>query len=1141
MVSAKSDAPIREAASALELPFFRFDADALRIRDVNHAMSSALGYSTDALQAMTLEELLRPEEASAFRSAIDGLGDRFTDVGLWQLRRHSGEWWQVEIRMRSPGGEGEPGVVAIVQDASRLLALQRAHDKLARRLHERETTLRLARHQLGVGIGKMEIDSGRMVWSDSADDIHGVTSEDSANDLDDYLGTIHPDDRAAMLAACEAFHASGAPHLEMSYRIMRPDGDTIHVRGVAVEEQRGDHAWLSGVFQDITDEVRAREEISEALQIRRIAARLARMGSWRVDLDPLRMVWSRETTAIHELPEGSTPSVEEGINYYAPEYRKKISSLFHACAKAGIAYDEVLQIVTAKGNRVWVRTIGEAVRDEAGAIVAVQGAFQDISELVAARTDAEDLSRRLHQTLDSISDGFILLDHDWRFLFVNAQAERIVGRSRVELLGRNNWEVFPEAIGTIVQREYERALESGEPVRFRVFFPPLATMFEIDAEPTPEGLAVYFRDVTQEQAREERLRLLEAAVSRQGDILLITEATPIDDPDGPKIVYVNEAFVKRTGYSREEAIGATPRILQGPKTDRAELDRIRRALEKWRPVRAELINYTRSGEEFWLELDIVPLADETGWYTHFVSVERDITERKRAEEESRLNQERFRLVTQATNDVIWDFDVVADRQWWNENLQKLFGHDPAQIEPGLDSWKNRLHPDDRDAAVASVDTLIAGSDDFWSGEYRFRHAEGHYLTVFDRSFVIRDAEGTAIRMLGSMIDVTSQREMENRLRQSQKLEAVGQLTGGVAHDFNNLLTVILGNAELLASELGDQAQLRALAEMTATAAERGAELTNRLLAFSRKQALDPRVLDVSGQVQSMEDLLRRALPESIDIRIVRAAGLWQAEIDASQLEAALLNLALNARDAMPDGGHLTIEMANAALDDDYVTTEPGLAPGQYVKISVTDTGEGMAPEVLDHVFEPFFTTKEVGKGSGLGLSMVHGFVKQSRGHVRVYSEPGEGTCVKLYFPRSDGMDAQPESDSAGSQIVGGGESILVVEDDPMVREHLVASLIGLGYKVEAAETGPQALELLQDLPGLDLLFTDIVLPGGMSGRNLADEARALRPTLKVLFTSGYSENAIAHHGRLDPGVELLSKPYRREQLATKVRKVLDNG
>ncbi len=1141
MASVKISALLGQAATDLDFAFCCFDVDSLRIRDANQGMSVALGYSADALREMSFAELLRPDAAEEFRVALEKQGDGFTNLGLWQMARRSGESWDVEIRVRRPGGKDSPEVVAIFQDASQQVALQSANNALTRRLNERERTLSLVRHQLGVGVGKVEIESGRMVWSGSAGAIHGVATADLAEDVEDFLGDIHPDDRAAVLAACEAFRASDAPHLEIRYRVMRPDGGVVHVRGTAVEEKRGDQLWLSGVFQDISGEIGVQEKLADAANMQRIAGRLARMGSWRVDLDPLRMTWSPETAAIHEEPQGTNPSIDEGINYYAPEYREKIRSLFNACVNEGVPFDEVLQIVTAKGNRLWVRTIGEAARDKAGNIVAVQGAFQDISELVAARTDAEERSRRLHQTLDSISDGFVLIDRDWRLVFVNAQAERIIGRSREELLGRNNWEVFPEAVGTIVQREYERALETGEPVRFRVFFEPLGTLFKIEADATPEGLAVYFRDVTNEQAREERLRLLETAVSRQSDILMVTEAEPIDAPGGPKIVYVNEAFEKRTGYSRDEAIGATPRILQGPKTDRAELDRIRRALEKWRSVRAELLNYTKAGEEFWIELDIVPIADETGWYTHWVSVERDVTERKHAEQEIRISQERFDFVTRATNDVIWDWDVVADRYWWNENLLELTGHDPAQIEPGIDSWKNRLHPDDRDAAVASVDSLISGSDNFWSGEYRFRHADGHYLTVFDRSFVIRNADGRAVRLLGSMIDVTSQREMENRLRQSQKLEAIGQLTGGVAHDFNNLLTIILGNAELLAEGLEDQERLRVLADVTANAAERGAELTSRLLAFSRKQALQPQVLNVSSQIQGMENLLRRTLPESIDIKIVEPQGLWLAEIDPGQLESAILNLVINARDAMPEGGHLTIEMTNTILGDNYTAREQGLVPGDYVVIAVTDNGEGIAADVLEQVVEPFFTTKEVGKGSGLGLSMVYGFAKQSGGHLRIYSELGMGTTVKLYFPRADGKVANNIVRDQAKNIKGGTETILVVEDDAMLRDNLVLRLVEWGYKVETAENGRDALELIEQSPGIDLLFTDIVLPSGMNGRALADAARHMRPGLKVLFTSGYSESAIIHHGRLDPGVELLSKPYRRDELAAKLRRVLDKA
>lgn len=385
----------------------------------------------------------------------------------------------------------------------------------------------------------------------------------------------------------------------------------------------------------------------------------------------------------------------------------------------------------------------------------------------------------------------------------------------------------------------------------------------------------------------------------------------------------------------------------------------------------------------------------------------------------------------------------------------------------------------------------------------------------------------------------AQAQAEVQLRQAQKLEAVGQLTGGVAHDFNNLLTVILGNSELLVEKLQDREDLRKFAQMTVNAAERGAELTNRLLAFSRKQPLQPRVLNVGAQLcNNLESLLRRTLPESVTLQIEREDNDWLAEIDPGQLEAALLNIVLNARDAMPEGGRITLTIKDTEIDEDAAQSDPEIKPGQYVMITVTDTGHGMSEETLMRVFEPFFTTKEVGRGSGLGLSMVYGFVRQSGGHVRITSRPDNGTTIVLYFPRSLSEATENDAPKPRQPISGGKETILLVEDDDLVRQQVRASLLGLGYYVVEAENGPQAIEILQKLSHVDLLFTDIVLPGGMNGRSLANAAQALRPNLKVLFTSGYTENAMIHHDRLDPEVELLSKPYRRSELAEKLRKVL---
>ena len=380
---------------------------------------------------------------------------------------------------------------------------------------------------------------------------------------------------------------------------------------------------------------------------------------------------------------------------------------------------------------------------------------------------------------------------------------------------------------------------------------------------------------------------------------------------------------------------------------------------------------------------------------------------------------------------------------------------------------------------------------------------------------------------------------EQALRQSQKMEAVGQLTGGVAHDFNNLLTIIIGNLGIAKRGVVEARAERAL-NNALVGAERAAQLTQRLLAFSRRQPLNPRVLDVNKLIVSISDLLVRTLGENIELESIGAAGLWKVEADASELESTLLNLALNARDAMPEGGKLTIETSNAYLDEGYCQQHAGVAPGQYILIAVTDNGGGMSAETIDRAFEPFFTTKEAGKGTGLGLSQVYGFMKQSEGHVKIYSESGEGTTIKLYLPRRDGNEAAHSADEPVSSERGRAETILIVEDDDGVRQYASEILRDLNYQIIEAKDSATALRLLDADKKFDLLLTDVVLPG-KNGRELATEVERRRPGTKVIFMTGYSRNAIVHHGRLDPGTALIQKPLIERVLAQKIRQILDSG
>jgi PAS domain S-box-containing protein len=441
-------------------------------------------------------------------------------------------------------------------------------------------------------------------------------------------------------------------------------------------------------------------------------------------------------------------------------------------------------------------------------------------------------------------------------------------------------------------------------------------------------------------------------------------------------------------------------------------------------------------------------------------------------------------------------------------------------------------------------------DDLESTREEMRAARrGHVVRNFESRYVGKDGRVVLLAWSGVWSDPTQQyffvgRDMtekiaaEEQLRHAHKMEAIGQLTGGIAHDFNNMLTVITGTIDILADAVADKPELANIAKLISEAADRGAELTGHLLAFARKQPLQPHKVNVNELISEAGRMLRPSLGEHIEIRLKLERDAWPAVVDPTQLTSALLNLAVNARDAMPGGGHLMLETGNVILDEDYLEMIKDVPPGNYVMIAVTDTGTGIPTEIRDKIFEPFYSTKDVGKGTGLGLSMVYGFVKQSGGHIRVYSELGFGTTFKVYLPRADENSHEAGGPAAEVVVEGGNETILAVEDDALVRTYVTAQLQGLGYTTLSAKNAKEALELIDGGADFDLLFTDVIMPGGMNGRELADEVVKRKPSLKVLFTSGYTEDAIIHHGRLDPGVLLLQKPYRKADLARMLRLAL---
>ena len=530
----------------------------------------------------------------------------------------------------------------------------------------------------------------------------------------------------------------------------------------------------------------------------------------------------------------------------------------------------------------------------------------------------------------------------------------------------------------------------------------------------------------------------------------------------------------------------------------------------------------------------------------------------------RESEAQFRTLAEAMPTHVWTARPDGMLDWFNDRVYEYSGAAPGHLDGA--GWTGIVHPEDVPAAAERW-TASLESGQTYEAEFRVRRADGQYRWYIARAVPLRNAAGAIVRWIGANTDIEDHKttldalavlnatleqqvaertrdlmSAEEALRQSQKMEAVGQLTGGIAHDFNNLLAGISGSLEMLETRIS-QGRLDAIpryVDAAQGAAKRAQALTQRLLAFSRRQTLDPRPVNVNRLVADMEELIRRTVGPNVEMEVVGAGGVWPMLVDPNQLENALLNLCINARDAMPDGGRLTIETANKWLDD-RAAKERELPPGQYVSLCVTDTGTGMTPEVISRAFDPFFTTKPLGEGTGLGLSMIYGFVRQSGGQVRIYSEVGSGTTMCLYFPRYFG-DAEENPAGAATPAAdygGHGEVVLVIDDEPTVRMLIVDVLEEAGYAALTAADGPAGLKILQSDARIDLLITDVGLPGGMNGRQVADAGRVARPLLKVLFITGYAENAVIGNGRLERGMQVITKPFAIEALGEKIREMLD--
>lgn len=785
-----------------------------------------------------------------------------------------------------------------------------------------------------------------------------------------------------------------------------------------------------------------------------------------------------------------------------------------------------------------------------GRIVAIALHGIDVSEQVRSEALLRAGQARAESILDVLGDGFVAFDNDFRVVKMNAAALKYDGREEHEILGKTHWEAWPTSAGSVLEGAYRKCLDEQVQISMERRYLGFGKdrWLELRICPVLGGIVSFYRDVTDRKSSEaalrsgeERFRALVEAVPH-----LVWEA----GPDG-KIEWFNGRFGEYTGMTVEDLHDAAWRRVLDPDDYDSIAGAWLQAQQEGSVFEREIRLRRQKDDSYrWFLAKGVPVRNADGEVIRWIGTNTDIHEEKSAASElARLNSTLEERVEESTRDrermwrlatdlmLVTDLDgtILATNPAW----QLVLDWPDADLQGK--SFLDLVHPDGRQMVAADI-AGIANGVAACNEPIQLRHRDGSYRWIAWKAVpgeqfihaVGRDI--TAEKVAADALQRT-----EEALRQSQKMEAVGQLTGGIAHDFNNLLTGVIGSLDLLGTRIaqGRIGETGRYIDAAMASAHRAAALTHRLLAFSRRQPLDPRPVDANELVASMDELFRRTMTEAIRVDVAAPRDLWLTLCDPNQLESALLNLMINARDSMSGGGGIVIACENVQVDEPSPSTQRDLSPGEYVMLSVTDNGSGMPKDVIERAFEPFFTTKPIGQGTGLGLSMVYGFVKQSGGHVTIESEPGVGTTVRIYLPRYRG-EAAPDHGSSSSTTkprAKAKEIVLVVEDEPVVRELVMDMLGELGYRVLEAEDGASALAILQAEQTIDLLLTDVGLPG-MNGRQLADAARERRADLKILFMTGYVENTLLLNGFLGPHMEVIAKPFSGNALATKVEHMI---
>jgi two-component system cell cycle sensor histidine kinase/response regulator CckA len=912
---------------------------------------------------------------------------------------------------------------------------------------------------------------------------------------------------------------------------------------------RDDHGNVIGVIgisRDITDRKEAERALRDSEERLRVA--LAAAGAVAFEWDAVADRVVRYYSVEPALPAnvGAPETVADVLARVHPDDRDRFVEGVRACLAAGTEYQNLYRVVRPDGTVRWLEEWGTLSRDAAGNAVRLVGISIDITDRKKAEGALRASEARKSAILETALDCIITMDHEGNVVEFNSAAERTFGYRRAEVVGKELAQfIIPPSL-----RERHRAgmahylnTTEGPVLGKRLEFPALrADGTEFPAElaitriPTdgPPLFTAYLRDITdQMRAQAERAELL-ARLNLQIERMPLAYLL-----SGPDFRYTrwNPAAERLFGFSQAEVLGKHPFELIVPEGSFPLVtDIFARLAAGEMDAHGVCENVTQNGRIITCEWHNTPLFGSDGTFLGVLSLAQDITARQEAEQALHL---RDRAIQAVVGGLIISDATRPDQPiiYTSPGFERLTGYTGSEVAGRNCRFLQGPETDPQAVAVVRDAIRTARPCDVEFLNYR---KDGTPFWNHLQISPVQDDAGRVTHFVGVQSDVTGRRKLENQFRQAQKMEAVGQLAGGVAHDFNNLLTVINGYGELVHNELPPGHPSRELVAEIRKAGERAAGLTRQLLAFSRQAVLDPKVLDPNALIRDIERMLRRLIGEDIELTAKLAPDLGRVKTDPGQLEQAVVNLCVNARDAMPQGGTLTLETRNVELNEAFVVIHPDVRPGPYVMVAVSDTGTGMTPDVQARIFEPFFTTKEQGKGTGLGLAMVFGFVKQSGGHIVVHSEWGRGTTFKLYLPRAWDATLSGKSGVRPPPLLKGTETVLLVEDEAAVRALGRHILVMCGYTVLVAGNGREAIRAANGHAGpLHLLITDVVMPGGMGGRQVAEEIVNRRSETKVLFTSGYMDDAVVRHGVLDEGTHFLQKPFTPVTLAQKVRDVLD--